>query len=587
MLPAQVLPAHSFRLRALVVAATAVTLSAGAGLVVSDSHAAAPARAAERAGAQLPITTLEAEGAATDGAVLGPGYEQGSLESEASGRSAVRLEPGQHLDFTVPVQANALTVSGNLPDGAEGTVAVFVNGRRLPAPLQVTSRFSYLDTPGITGSTTHHFFDSARMLLGGDLHPGDVVRLQPETAAPYTVDLADFEQVAAPPPQPPGSVSVTGTGADPTGAADASGAFTAAIQQARSAGGQVWIPPGQYRIDSPLPVDGVSLRGAGAWHSVLHSSHLIDQTSSGGAVGLHDFAVLGSVTDRVDDSPDNAVTGSLGPGSAVTGLWLQHLKVGLWLTGDNTDLLVEGNRILDTTADGINLNGSAQRVRVRGNYLRNTGDDALAMWSLHAPDTASSFTGNTVIAPNLANGIAVYGGSDLTVADNLVADTNALGSGIALSNQSFGEPFFPLAGQLTVSGNRLVRAGALNPNWGHAMGALRVDAHDSPITAQVRITDTTALESPHAVFEFVDGGGQGNSTGEVVIDRARIDHAGTFAFQAETAGSARVSNVVADSTGAAGVYNCPSGGAFDLQRGEGDSGWDSTWSQCGTWPQPR
>ena len=51
MLPAQVLPAHSFRLRALVVAATAVTLSAGAGLVVSDSHAAAPARAAERAGA--------------------------------------------------------------------------------------------------------------------------------------------------------------------------------------------------------------------------------------------------------------------------------------------------------------------------------------------------------------------------------------------------------------------------------------------------------------------------------------------------------------------------------------------------------
>lgn len=588
MLPAEVLPAHSFRFRAAVVTATAVLISAAAGVTVSDSHAAAPARAAERAGAQLPFTSLEAEGAETNGTTIGPDLTQGSLASEASGRRAVRLDsPDQHVDFTLPAAANALTVSGNVPDGVSGTVSVLVNGQRLPEPLQVTSEFSYLDTPDITGSQTHHLFDSARLLLGRDLRAGDVVRLQPDTAAPFTVDLADFEQVAAPPPQPPGSISVTETGADPGGRADSAQAFSTAIEQAGSSGGQVWIPPGRYRIDSPLPVHGVSLRGAGAWHSVLRSSHLIDRTESGGGVGLHDFAVIGAVTDRVDESPDNAVTGSLGPGSAVTGLWLQHLKAGMWLTGNNDDLLVEGNRILDTTADGINLNGSAERVQVRGNYLRNTGDDALAMWSLNAPDAGSAFTGNTVVAPNLANGIAIYGGTDLTVADNLVADTNALGSGIAISNQSFGGPFFPLSGTITASGNHLVRAGAINPNWGHAMGALRVDAFDSPIRAQVNITDTTAVGSPHSVFEFVDGSGQGHEVAGVSVDGARIDHAGTFVVQAETPGRARLSNVVADSTGAAGVYDCPSTGRFDLERGEGSGGWDGEWQRCGTWPEPR
>ncbi|WP_344931480.1 hypothetical protein [Saccharopolyspora gregorii] len=125
-------------------------------------------------------------------------------------------------------------------------------------------------------------------------------------------------------------------------------------------------------------------------------------------------------------------------------------------------------------------------------------------------DTGSSFTGNTVIAPNLANGIAVYGGTDLQVRDNLVADTNALGSGIAISNQAFAAPFFPLSGTIEVTGNELVRTGAMNPNRQHPMGALRVDAYDSPIEAEVRIAGTTATGSPYSVFEFSSGGGQGH-----------------------------------------------------------------------------
>ena len=103
------------------------------------------------------------------------------------------------------------------------------------------------------------------------------------------------------------------------------------------------------------------------------------QTESAGGVRLRDFAVIGDVTDRVDDSPDNFATGSLGAGSEVTGLWLQHLKVGMWLTGNNDDLLVEGNRILDTTADGINLNNVSlnntvgNNLTATNNFVRGTG----------------------------------------------------------------------------------------------------------------------------------------------------------------------------------------------------------------------
>ncbi|MEU6132344.1 glycosyl hydrolase family 28-related protein [Saccharopolyspora sp. NPDC047091] len=569
------------RWRRRAVTAAAALLAAGTATPATPTAAAdAPA------GAQTPFTSLEAEDAETNGTVLGPDLTQGSLASEASGRRAVVLDgPGRYVEFTLGADANALTVSGNVPDGVEGTVAVSVNGERLDTPLRVTSEYSYLDTPDIDGSQTHHLFDHARLLLDRDLHAGDVVRLEPDTVPSYAVDVADFEQVAPAPEAPQGSVSVLDTGADPTGAEDSAAAFTTAIEQARSAGTEVWVPEGRFRVDSPLAVEQVSIIGAGPWRSVLLSSHLIDQTVSAGGVRLRDFAVLGDVTDRVDDSPDNFATGSLGAGSEVTGLWLQHLKVGMWLTGNNDDLLVEGNRILDTTADGINLNGSARGVRVRDNFLRNTGDDALAMWSLNAPDTGSSFTGNTVIAPNLANGIAVYGGTDLQVRDNLVADTNALGSGIAISNQAFAEPFFPLSGTIEVTGNELVRTGAMNPNLRHPMGALRVDAYDSPIEAEVRIADTTAVDSPYSVFEFLSGGGQGHEVRGVTVEGAALHGVGTVVVQAETGGDARFEQVTAESVGAAGVYNCPDQGTFTVDLGSGNSGWDGTWP-CGTWPEP-
>ncbi|RPF37760.1 pectate lyase-like protein [Streptomyces sp. TLI_185] len=561
-------------------AAMVVALSAG--LLTATAPAAHAA-----SGATLPFTSVEAESASTTGTRIGPDYTQGTLASEASGRQAVRLTSGQRVEFTVPRAANAVNVAYSVPDGQSGTLDVYVNGQKIAKTLAVTSKYSYIDTGWIPGAKTHHFFDDARLLLGQSVQPGDKIAFQ-STGTQVTVDVADFEQVDAAATQPAGSVSVTSKGADPSGNGDSTQAFREAISAAQ--GGVVWIPPGDYKLTSSLSgVQNVTLQGAGSWYSVVHTSRFIDQSSSSGGVHIKDFAVIGEVTERVDSNPDNFVNGSLGPNSSVSGMWIQHLKVGLWLMGNNDNLVVENNRILDTTADGLNLNGNARGVRVRNNFLRNQGDDSLAMWSLYAPDTDSSFENNTISQPNLANGIAIYGGTDIAVKNNLVADTNALGSGIAISNQKFLDPFSPLAGTITVDGNTLVRTGAMNPNWNHPMGALRVDSYDSAVNATVNITNTTVTDSPYSAFEFVSGGGHGYPTSNVTVSGATVKNTGTVVVQAETQGSAKFSNVQATGVGAAGIYNCPypsGSGTFTLDDGGGNTGWSSTWADCSTWPQP-
>lgn len=563
------------------VTSTAITVALAAGLLTATAPTAHAA-----AGATLPFTSVEAESATTTGTKIGPDYTQGTLVSEASGRQAVRLAAGQRVEFTAPGAANALNVAYSVPDGQSGSLNVYVNGTKLAKTVAVTSKYSYVDTAWIPGAKTHHFYDNARLLLGQNVQAGDKVALEAADAQ-VTVDVADFEQVAGAAGQPAGSVSVTSKGADPSGQGDSTQAFRDAIASAQ--GGVVWIPPGEYRLTSSLSgVQNVTLQGAGSWHSTVRTSRFIDQSSSSGNVHIKDFAVIGEVTERVDSNPDNFVNGSLGPNSSVSGMWLQHLKVGLWLMGNNDNLVVENNRFLDMTADGLNLNGNARGVRVRHNFLRNQGDDALAMWSLYAPDTNSSFENNTITQPNLANGIAIYGGTDITVKDNLISDTNALGSGIAISNQKFLDPFHPLSGTITVDGNTLVRTGAMNPNWNHPMGALRVDSYDSAIEANVRITNITITDSPYSAFEFVSGSGRGFAAKNVTVDGATVRNTGTVVVQAETQGAATFRNVTATGVGAAGIYNCPypsGSGTFTLTDGGGNSGWSSTWSDCSTWPQ--
>jgi Pectate lyase superfamily protein/F5/8 type C domain/Abnormal spindle-like microcephaly-assoc'd, ASPM-SPD-2-Hydin len=538
-------------------------------------------------GASVPFTEYEAEDANYTGTLIGPDFTQGQLATEASGREAVQLTAqGQYVQFTLTSPANAFDLHYAVPQGESGTLSVYVNGTELSQQLSLTSAYSYITTSDITGSDTHKFYDDTRMMFGQTLAAGSTVKLQvnsTNTALPYTIDVADFYDVPAATTQPANSVSVTSYGADATGVNDSTSAFNQAIAAANAAGESVWIPQGTFLISSPLQISAGTIEGAGDWYSQIKTNELIDNTSAvAGPINLSGFAILGSTVGRNDASTENAIDGSLGNGWTVNGLWIQDTNVGFWLQYGNSNCTVENSVIESTDADGLNFNGNATNCTVKNNFIRNTGDDGLAIWSYPAADSNITFANNTIVQPTLANGIADYGGSNNTISNNVVADTNALGSGIAISNEEFLSPgFVPLSGTITVSGNYLIRTGAYNPNWDHPMGAVRFDAYDSAFSnVTVNYSGGAILDSPYEAFEFVSGSGDGNTVTGVNISDVQVQNLGTVVMQAETAGSASVSGVTASGVGVPGAYNYSypgdTAGAFTFNQGSGNTGWSTT-----------
>ncbi len=74
--------------------------------------------------------------------VIGPDRTAYTLPAEASGRTAVRLDPGEHVEFTLPAAANAITVRYSIPDAP--------TGGGITAPLEVSVDGGAADTMTLT-----------------------------------------------------------------------------------------------------------------------------------------------------------------------------------------------------------------------------------------------------------------------------------------------------------------------------------------------------------------------------------------------------------------------------------------------------
>src|SRR3954447_16185407 len=186
-----------------------------------------PALVAGR-GAPVDFSEQEAENAVTDGTVIGPDRTAYTLPAEASGRSAVRLAPGQHVDFTLPRAANAITVRYSIPDAPNGggiTAPLDVTAGHHRQRMTLTSQYAWLynlypfsndpnagvlhpdwwitecqcvpqdQTPPYQVTTPfrpNHFYDEQRLLLGHTYRAGETIRLSvpaSSTAAWTVIDL--------------------------------------------------------------------------------------------------------------------------------------------------------------------------------------------------------------------------------------------------------------------------------------------------------------------------------------------------------------------------------------------------------------
>ncbi|PKT74859.1 mycodextranase [Streptomyces populi] len=607
-----------------------------------------PALVAGR-GATVDFAEQEAENASTDGTVIGPDRTAYTLPSEASGRAAVRLEPGRYVEFTLPRAADALTVRYSIPDAPEGggitaPLDVSVDGRHR-ATMTLTSRYSWLynqypfsnDPRGdllhpdwwitecgcVPAATTpapaidkpfrpSHFYDEQRLLLGRRYTAGDTVRLtmpRNSTAAWTVIDLLDTQLVGAPHVERH-AVNVLAFGADPTGRRDAGDAFDRAVTHARKRHLEVYLPPGTYQVNRHIVVDDVTIVGAGSWYTIVKGHQVtLDTPASDGSVhtgvgfygkdaadgGSHDvhlsgFAVEGDVRERVDTDQVNAIGGALGD-STIDGLYLHHTKVGMWFDGPMAGLRVTRTVIADQIADGVNFHTGVTGSSVSDTFVRNTGDDGLAMWSEKSADARNVFAHNTVQSPVLANGIALYGGTDNTVTGNLVADPVREGSAIQVGSRFGAEPF---GGHLRITDNTTVRSGPFELNWKIGLGALWFYALERDIDADIEVTGDHFLDNTYNAVMLVSDFPVKDKYAirGVRFKDIRVDGTGTSVLSARSAGSASFENVDARNVGAVGIDNCgsfnfpASGSEFAVNDLGGNDGGGTTGPWLASWELP-
>jgi hypothetical protein len=243
---------------------------------------------------------VEAEHAHHTGTVVGNSRTYTELTSEASGRRAVTLNAvGQYVEFTLPTQANSIVVRFSIPDSPDGkgrdaSLELTVGDHK--QEFHVTSKYgwyygSYPFTNNPGAGTPHHFFDENRALFDKAYPEGTKVKLTVTSTGQspsFTIDLADFELVPPPLPQPANSLSVLDFGADPKFGQDSLGAFSKGVEAARAQNKVLWVPQGHYLLWDHVMVDRVSIQGAGPWYSVVGGKHPTDHHKGAGFYGKYE-----------------------------------------------------------------------------------------------------------------------------------------------------------------------------------------------------------------------------------------------------------------------------------------------------------
>ena len=342
--------------------------------------------------------------------------------------------------------------------------------------------------------------------------------------------------------------------------------FNSAV--AAAAGKGLWIPAGNFILGAKVNVAGIDVRGAGIWRTTIqglnrHGGFFV----TGANTQLGDFTFDGDVTTRDPDSAPNsdaAIEGDFGTGSMVRNIATNHAKVGLWVNGNTDGLYAVGLRVRNTMADGVNFTGNTRNTRMEQSTFRNTGDDAMAMWSWSSTGTVRNtvFAFNTAALPILANTAAIYGGSDNRIEDSVFSDVVFQGSGVTVSSWHSAVPF---AGTTTVQRNTLTRTGSHSLDWGSDIGAIWIYAEASDITAPVILRD---LEVTDSTYQGLLLSWQ-KRVSNLTVERVAFRTTGTLGMEFNSPGAGTFSYVTVTGNGGAALVN---NAGFVLNRGPGNSG---------------
>lgn len=527
-------------------------------------------------GASLPYQEYEAEAGVTNGAQAGPSTEFRIAEGQSSGRRFVSLnQTGHYVEWTATKQANTVVVRYSIPDapnggGANATLGLYINGSRART-INLSSKyawnygaFPYSDNPA--DGQSNHFYDETRV-LGVNIPAGAKVRLQRDsgdTAAYYKIDLVDLEQIEAAYTKPANFLDIRDYGAVANDDNDDMAAIVNTINAARSQGKGVWIPQGYFVMSGRPELADVQVRGAGMWYTEVHGvGGKGGFMGNGNNITVADLTLTSDSLRRKDADDNPGLEGNFGTNSLIQNVWVEHMKVGMWLGSNNDGLYIVSGRVRDTWADGVNFSGGVRNSTVSHFNFRNTGDDCMAMWSNGRANVNDTFRFNTAQVPVLANNFAIYGGQDNKILDNNGNDTVLSGAGIQVSTRFGATPF---AGTTQVRRNTLNRTGSYDTNWSTSFGALWLYAEGQAINAPLVVDTVDVNDSPYdgVLMSY------NQNIGSLTMSDVRINKTGNYGLDMVVTGKGTFSNVTVSGAGSGGLNNAQ---GFNIVRGSGNSGW--------------
>lgn len=536
-------------------------------------------------GAKLPFIQYEAENANIKGVILGPTRKFGEISNEASGKTAVNLgSPGDYVEFTLKEKTNSLVIRYCIPDSNDGngvtySLALYVDGI-YKRDVVLTSEYAWVygKYPWSNNSKLkepRYFFDEVNILLD-EIPKGSKLKLQRNSKEKIDfciIDLIDTEFVGPPLMKPENFLAITDFGAIPNDGMDDSNAFDACMKAAIEQKKGVWMPAGVFNFDSrERHIGDMELRGAGMWHTVMK----VDGNAfwgNGKCFVMSDFAIFGNTKYRVDAISEDGFRGGAGKGSVIENIWFNHLKVGVWSEKNTDGLIIRNCRFRNLVADGINFCLGTKNSVVENCHFRGTGDDGIAMWAAtyngnELPSENNTARYNTIQCPWLANGIAIYGGRNHTVEDNVVFDTVVNGAGININTNYNPVPF---SGFITIQRNTLIRCGSYTDKYKHPMkGAVFICTTGAAgIEAELKFKD---IEIYDAAYDAVAFEGR-NSVVDAKFENILINGAGKWGIRTtgKSVGSASFENVK--------MQNAVSGGlaadskTFIIIKKQGNEGW--------------
>lgn len=569
-----------------------------AGICNIDSLKLSPATppSLPAAGATTPFISYEAEagtpggGAAVVGLTSAPATQYSSPELESSGHAYVRLNATNHYVEWVNNTGKSISfinVRGSIPDGPDGkgltaTLDLYVNGTfRQAITLNSKQTWGYEgndhynnESQNPSDGNPRTLFDEVHTFItGAAVAPGNTIRLQKSaanTAAFYYIDVVDLEAPPAALAQPANSLSITadcGAVAN-NSSVDNSSAIQSCINNARTQGKSLWIPVGTFyvRTTGGLNANGITIEGAGMWYSTIYRNMpLPNVNGSGQAQPLGAIFNLTSCTVRNfaldSNSLSRAQIDGCGGGMDTTGtnwvadgIWTQHTMSGFWASG--TGGTVKNCRLTSIWADGCNINNVSNGgtvgndITVQNNFVRGTGDDAIAVNSVdyndigstrvfYTPMSNAKVLNNTSIAPWGGKGVAIYGGGGHQVQNNFMSDTARY---IGLGVGKFGANGSNLT-SATVSGNVVVRCGG--NAYVQQQPALHIgnggDGHETGTVSNATISGNTIVDA------LYNGVGFSASAG-ILLQNNTVNHPGLDGiviqppFYPAPTGSATISN---------------------------------------------